>query len=168
MTQPFLNWGDSHNYFLAPGGDMEGDLTAAGWSLTGGAGTVAGNESADVTGNPADSMSLDLPAGSSAMTPAICVTAHDPELRFFALSSGKKGGTLNVSAYFVGSDGKAHLKDLADVKGGSDWSVTDPVKFHDVIQPGPNGNGSVQFVFTPGDKGDWQIDDLYIDPLKSQ
>lgn len=96
------------------------------------------------------------------------MTAHDPELRFFVLNSGKHGATLNVSAYFVGNDGKAHMKDLADVKAGSGWTLTDGVKFHDVIQPGANGNGSVQFVFTPSDKSDWQIDNLYIDPLKSQ
>ena len=65
LVRPFLPWNDSHSYFLAPGGSMESDLSAAGWSLTGGAGLVAGSESYDVTGTP-DSMSLGLPDGSSA------------------------------------------------------------------------------------------------------
>lgn len=168
-SQPFLNWGDSHNYFLAPAGDMESDLTTAGWSLTGGAGSVAGSEPYDVTGNPSDSMSLGLPDGSSATTPSICVTVHDPEFRFFVRNSGIPGSKLDVSAYFIGNDGKPHVKALADVKAHSDWTLTSPIKFHDAIQPGPDGTGSVSFIFTPSDaKGDWQIDDLYIDPLKSQ
>jgi hypothetical protein len=168
-SQPFLNWGDSHNYFLAPGGDMESDLSAFGWSLSGGAALVSGNEPWDVTGNPADSMSLALPAGSSAMTPSICVTVHDPELRFFLQNTGVPGSKLDVSAYFIGNDGTPHVKDLAKVKAHSDWALTSPIKFHDAIQPGPDGTGQVSFVFTPTDaKGNWQIDDLYIDPLKSQ
>jgi hypothetical protein len=67
-SQPFGPWGDGATYFLAPGGDMEGSLTDAGWSLSGGATQVAGSESSDVTGNPADASSLSLPAGSSAMS----------------------------------------------------------------------------------------------------
>ena len=168
-SQPFLNWGDSHNYFLAPGGNMESDLSAAGWSLAGGAGVVAGSESYDVTGNSADSMSLALPAGSSATTPAICVTIHDPELRFFASNSGDPKSSLGVSAFFVGNDGKPHLRALGNIQAGSDWTLTDPIKFVNAIQPGPDGSGQVSFVFTPnGANGNWQIDDLYIDPLKSQ
>jgi hypothetical protein len=168
-SQPFLSWGDSHNYFLAPGGNMENDLSAAGWSLSGDAGLVAGSESYDVTGNSADSTSLALPNGSSAQTPALCVTIHDPELRFFASNSGDPKASLSVSASFVGNDGKPHVKDLGKVHAGSDWTLTDPIKFKDAIQPGPNGSGQVSFVFTPnGANGNWQIDDLYIDPLKSQ
>ncbi len=168
-SQPFLNWGDSHQYFVAPGGNMESDLSAFGWSLTGGAGLVAGNEPYDVSGNSSDSMSLALPSGGSATTPAICVTIHDPELRFFVMNTGVPGAKLHLQASFVGNDGKPHLKDLGDVRARSSWRLTSPIKFHDAIQPGPDGTGLVSFVFTPRDaKGHWQIDDLYIDPLKSQ
>lgn len=186
-SQPFLKWHDSHDYFLAPGGDMESDLSGFGWTLYGNAGLVSGNEPWNVTGDTSDSMSLGLPAGSSAMTPAICVTIHDPELRFFALSSG--GGpkaALDVSAFFIGNDGKPHVKDLGVVSsdpgpgpgpgqhgpghgpGGHGWMVTDPISIKPAIQPGEDGTAQLSFIFTPKDKGDWQIDDLYIDPLKSQ
>jgi hypothetical protein len=43
------------------------------------------------------------------------------------------------------------------------------VLFKAAINPGPDGTGLVSFVFTPeDDKGNWQIDDFYVDPLKSQ
>ncbi len=167
--QPFLPWKDTHNYFLAPGGSMESDLTAAGWSLSGSAGLVAGSETFDVTGNPADSMSLGLPNGSSAQTPSICVTIHDPELRFFVRNTGQKDAVLKVTSLFLGNDGKVQTHDLGDVHAGSTWTLTNPLKFKDSIQPGPDGTGQVAFVFTPKDnKGSWQTDDLYIDPMKSQ
>jgi hypothetical protein len=169
-VQPFLPWNDSHRYFLAPGGSMESDLSSAGWSLSGGAGLVTGSESYDVTG-AADSSSLGLPDGSSARTPPICVTIHDPELRFFVANGGKKDAVLKVTSLFLGNDGKWHSHDLGDVRAnsGSEWTLTKPLKFKDSIQPGPDRTGQVSFVFTPkDDKGEWRIDDLYIDPLKSQ
>jgi hypothetical protein len=166
-VQPFLPWNDSNNYFLAPGGSMESNLSSTGWTLTGGAGLVSGSESYDVTGNPADSKSLGLPTGSSAQSAAICVTIQDPELRFFVMNTGNSAALLNVTSVFTGNDGKRHTMSLAAIHGGSSWSLSDPIKFKNSIQPGADGTGLVAFVFTPADKkGNWRIDDLYIDPIK--
>jgi hypothetical protein len=168
VAQPFLHWNDSHSYFLASGGSMESDPTAAGWSLSGNAGLVAGSEPYDLAGS-GDTTSLGLQNGSSAQTPPICVTIHDPELRFFASNTGKKDAVLKVTSLFLGTDGKPHTHDLGDVHAGSAWTLTQPLRFKDSIQPGPDGTGQVSFVFTPkDDHGNWQIDDLYVDPLKSQ
>ena len=166
-SRPFLPWGDSNQYFLAPGGNMESDLSAAGWSLSGAANLSAGSELFDVTRNPGDSHSLRLPTGSSALTPSICVTIQDPELRFFARNTGKTDAVLKVTSRFVGNDGKLHTKDLGDVHAGPTWALANPIKFKDSIQPGPYGTGQVAFTFTPKDgKGVWQIDDFYVDPIK--
>jgi hypothetical protein len=168
-SQPFLRWNDAHRYFLAPAGDMESGLSAAGWSLSGAAGLTAGNESYDVTSDPGDAGSLGLPTGSSATTPFICVTIHDPELRFFALNTGKRDAVLDVNALFLGNDGKLHTKDLGYLRAGGVWTVAQQLKFKDAIQPGPDGTGQVAFRFSPKDNtGNWRIDDLYVDPLKSQ
>ncbi len=168
-SQPFLAWGDSNSYFLAPAGDMESSPVAAGWSLTGGASLVAGSESSDVTGSATDSYSLRLANGAAATTPLICVTIHDPELRFFAMNTGDAAAALEVRASFVGNDGKLHTKDLGAVHAGADWSLSQPLKYKDAIQPGPDGTGYVSFTFAPNDAtGNWQIYDLYIDPIKSQ
>lgn len=142
-------------------------MSAAGWLLSGGAALVAGSESYDITGNKADSKSLGLPTGSSAQSPAICVTIQDPELRIFVTNTGKSSAVLNVTSVFTGNDGKTHTKNLASLHGRSSWSLSDPIKFKDSIQPGKDGTGSVAFIFAPADNtGNWRIDDFYIDPVK--
>jgi len=74
-------FGDQRQYFLAPGGDFEG--TPMGWELDGGARIAAGNEPFDVLGSGAGS--LQLPAGSSATSPAFCVDLNYPTFRFLAV-----------------------------------------------------------------------------------
>ena len=71
----FAQWGDQDQYTLAPNGDFEAAnfATASGWTLTGGAAQVAGNESFGVHAKT-DSHSLSLPAGATATTPSICVS----------------------------------------------------------------------------------------------
>jgi hypothetical protein len=169
-SQPFLNWNDSSSYFLAPNGDMEGSPSAAGWNLSGGASPVLGSELFDVTGHSSDAYSLGLPAGSSATTPPICVTIQDPQLRFFVRNTGDPKAQLTIQAVLLDpSSGKAKTVDLGTVKGSGDWTLSNPVLFKSAIQPGPDGTGLLAFSFSPKDNsGSWQIDDLYIDPIKNQ
>jgi hypothetical protein len=43
------------------------------------------------------------------------------------------------------------------------------VLFKAAIKPAADGTGLIAFTFSPKDgKGNWQMDDLYIDPIKSQ
>ena len=81
LTAPFTPWGDTSLYKLVPGGDFESG--AAGWTLAGGARTVAGSEPFAATGR-AGASSLYLPAGASATSPFTCVNAAYPTFRFFA------------------------------------------------------------------------------------
>src|SRR4051794_3038232 len=68
--QVFRPWSDSRNYVLAPDGGFEAG--AKGWSLSGGAQTVAGNESYNLNSS-ADRTALSLPPGSSAGSPPVCM-----------------------------------------------------------------------------------------------
>src|SRR6185369_3136951 len=86
-TQPFVQWGDWNNYFLATGGSFEG---ANSWSLSGGARVVAGNEPFYLNSR-SDSHSLVLPPGSSATTPAMCLAALSPHMRLLGLASDGSG-----------------------------------------------------------------------------
>jgi hypothetical protein len=81
LTQPFAPWGDSNYYKLVPGGDFEGSL--AGWTLTGGAKTVAGSEPFGATGSVGE-LSMYLPAGASVQSPFTCVDYAYPTFRLFA------------------------------------------------------------------------------------
>ena len=49
LTQPFKRWGDYANYKLVGGGSFENGAT--GWTLSGGAKVVSGNESYKVGGS---------------------------------------------------------------------------------------------------------------------
>ena len=168
LSQPFLPWNDSSQYFLAPAGSMENDPTAAGWQLSGGAGLANGNEPFDVTGNPLDSSSLALPAGSSATTPWICATRSDPYIRFFAQNTGSGSSQLEVDALYYNNGGKLMSKNVAMLSAGASWSPSDQIRVLNAIKPGPDGTAQIAFQFTPVGSGSWSMDDLYIDPLKSQ
>jgi hypothetical protein len=82
-SKVFSQFGDQKSYFLAPDGGFEagGD----GWGLDGSS-VVDGNESFNLNGAD-DSKSLSLPSGSSATSPAVCVTRKHPQFRFVAKHS---------------------------------------------------------------------------------
>ena len=166
-SQPFLNWGDSNQYFLAQGGAMESDLTAAGWQLSGGAGLAAGNEPWNVT-SPADSSSLQLPPGSSAISAPVCVTIHDPFFRAFTQSQGSQTGQLQVDALFTGNNGMQMVKRIGYLSANGAWALSSPVSFVNSIQPGQDGLASLSFRFTVVGNATFSLDDLYVDPIKSQ
>lgn len=69
--------GDTADYSVAPGGDFE--RGTAGWTLTRGAKIVSGNERLGVTRG---SRSLQMPLGSSALSPEFCVDESHPHFRF--------------------------------------------------------------------------------------
>jgi hypothetical protein len=170
-TQPLLPLGDSNNYFLLSGSSFEGDTT--GWSFDGGASVVGVNESFFING-ASDSQSLALPTDASATTPEVCVTVESPTLRFFALNTGAKDAKLTVSLNFTDKDGKPRtqkLKDIGTDKTNGSWTLSEPLKFLGPINSilDHNGKANVSFTFQPKDaKGNWQIDELYVDPIKNQ
>jgi len=167
LVQPFLPWHDHGSYFLAPGGDFE--AAPAGWGLTGGAQIVAGNEPSHVNA-AGDANSLSLPTGSSAASPQICVTIHSPNIRLFAMNGGSARSMLGVNVNYTDKRGVARSSSIAMLRGGSSWSLSSQLQFISRIAPIVGGHGQtwVSFTFRPTTGGAWQIDDLYVDPLKSQ
>lgn len=167
LVQPFLRWHDQGQYFLAPGGDFE--ATPAGWTLAGGAAVVPGNETFHVNA-AGDANSLSLPTGSSATSPQICVTIHSPNLRLFSMNGGTPRSMLGVSVNYTDRRGLARTMSIGTLRGGSSWSVSAQILFISRIAPvvGAHGQTWVSFTFKPTTGGAWQIDDFYVDPLKSQ
>jgi hypothetical protein len=158
LTEPFAPWSDTNPYKAVPGGNFEGTL--AGWTLTGGAHVVSGNESFGVAGG---THSLYLPAGASATTPLTCVDAAYPTARFFA----KNGGLLsNVVVTLLYKD---PVLGLVPIPAGtaalsSSWKPTLPMLTLSAI-PGLLNGGTAQVAmrFTAL-LGPSQIDDIYVDP----
>ena len=166
LEQPFTPWLDPFSYTLVPDGGVEAG--AAGWTLTGSAGVVEGNEPFQV-GSAGDHRSLSIPNGSSATTPAVCVGVEHPTLRFFARNSGSFLSSLQVSVVFEDVAGIQTSLPIGVVAGGS-WSPTLPMPVvANVLSLLSGGETAVAFRFTPvGFGGSWRIDDVYVDPYNSR
>ncbi|MFL5981305.1 MAG: hypothetical protein ACJ74D_01745 [Gaiellaceae bacterium] len=157
-SQPFAPWGDYKSYTFGANGGLENG--SSGWSLSGPARVVRGNESYYVHSRYDDS-SLSLSAGSVVYTPKLCMGTTSTWLRFFARSSND--GTVRVQVVLRNLLGDVlAIVQISDLSPGQSW------------QPGPDilnldsllglvGVSSIQLKFIALD-GTVQIDDVYVDP----
>lgn len=162
--QVFEPWGDTNHYVLAPDGGFEAG--GLGWSLGGGAKAVDGNESFFLN-DSADSKSLALPAGSSAVSPSICMSIDTPSFRLLARNSGDPASYLKVEATYL-LLGLLRTKTLATVKAGPSWAPTQQMSTVLTLSTvvGTLVPSAIQIRITPvGSGGSWQVDDLYVDPF---
>lgn len=156
-SQVFLPWLDLANYVPAPGGAAE---SADGWSLSGDARIVPGNEPWNV-GDAADASALSIPAGSSATTDTTCVGIDHPTLRFFSKGFGL--GTLKVDVLFETSTGDV-VSAPVGLMTPSGWTPTPVMPIAASLLPLlPGEMTPVQFRFTAIGAG-FTIDDVYVDP----
>jgi hypothetical protein len=166
LSRPFLPWLDPMQYTLAPRGNFESGTS--GWTLKGGAAVVTGNEPWKVSGP--GSRSLYLPSGSSAMTPPICVETLDPTVRYFAKNRGLVAlSSLVVEVVLLDNYGRPVLTLPAGVHTGlGSWHPSLPgVALLNLTAVLNGGKANVKFRFRPlGLGAKWQIDDVYVDPLK--
>lgn len=164
-SQIFAPWLDFSNYILAPNGSFE--LGSKGWSLSGGAGVVSGNEPFLPTG----SHSLALPSGSTAMSPTVCLGTKQLYIRFFGSDLGGTDGGLRVRVYWYGLLNQllGH-SDFAVFAPGGPWAPSGQINSSGgLLAPLPVvallSSSSARIEITPlGSGSHWQIDDLYIDP----
>lgn len=162
--QVFKPWGDNHFYVLAPDGGFEAG--GAGWSLSGGAATVAGNESFFLN-DPADKRSLSLPSGSSAVSPPICMSLDTPIFRLVARNTGSPSAGLKVEASYK-LLGLVRTKTVSTVTAGKNWAPAQEMSTVLTLSTvvGTLIPSAIQIKITPvGSGGNWQVDDLYIDPF---
>jgi hypothetical protein len=165
VSRPFLRWLDPVSYTLAPDGGFEAG--ARGWQLRGGAAVADGNESFRLSG-PGDS-SLFLPSGSSATSPAMCVETLDVFARYVAKNRGLVAlSSLRVDAIVKDSAGNTFVLPAGVNTGGSSWAPSlQAAALLNVLGLLNDGRVTVSFRFQPVGLGaKWQIDDLYVDPLK--
>ena len=160
LGQPFAPWGDSSDYALIDNGGLENADT--GWSLSGGAQVVAGNEPF-YANDPSDGFSLSLPRGSSAVTPPICISQQSPLFRFFDSSDGSDGAGLKVEVLFANANGKVRSPTVARIDGTGVWGPSDPLPVVADQQLGPAETTEVAVRFTARG-GAWAVDDVFVDP----
>ena len=150
LSQPFAPWLDPSSYELAPGGDFE----SAAWSLNGGAQRVPGSEPFAATGT-LGSWSLSLPAGASAQSPATCVDAAYPTIRFFTSGTG----LVAVSVVYRNITIPAGVALATGDWAPSLVALTDSA----LVAAASDGSAQVSIQLT-GILGDVRVDDVFVDP----
>jgi hypothetical protein len=143
--QVFSAWGDPRSYVLVPDGDFAAGGT--GWTLEDGAAVVSG--------------SLSLPAGSSAVSPSLCISRETPFFRTMARDGGTAGSRLQVEILYDGLETARNRVVGGDHQG--DWDPTQPVAQNNGLAT-LDGDGSVRVRITAVG-GTWRVDDFYIDPF---
>jgi hypothetical protein len=163
--QPFLPWADPANYVLAPSGTFE--QGSSGWTLSGNASVVSGNESFYVHA-AGESSSLSLPSGSSATSDSMCVGIEHPTLRIFARNSGSLLSTLKVEVLFEDAGGAVRALPIGLLVAGSQWqpSAVMPIIVN-LLPLLPGERTAVAFRFSASG-GKWKIDDVYVGPYRSR
>jgi hypothetical protein len=150
LSTPFAPWLDPASYELAPGGDFE----SSSWSLHGGAARVPGSERFAATGTLGSS-ALSLPAGATAQSPATCVDAAYPTVRFFTSGTG----LVAVSVVY----GDLVLPAGVAVAAGG-WSPS-PVSLTSSALVALTSDGSAQVSLRLTTLlGDVRVDDVFVDP----
>lgn len=164
-AQPvFSPWGDHHSYVLVSDGGFESG--GRGWDLSGGARTVAGNESHYVN-ETGDSRSLSLPAGSSATSPPVCMSLDTPIFRVFASNAGASSSRLRIEAVYR-LLGLVRTRTESTVLSGPSWGPSQQMSTVLTLSTivGTLIPSAVQIRFVPLDsRGEWRVDDLYVDPF---
>jgi hypothetical protein len=160
---PFRPWADPMDYVLVPNGIAEGGRH---WDLDGAAAVESGNERFYVHGRD-EERSIALPAGSSATTGAICVGIEHPTLRFFARNRGSALSVLLVEVLFEDAWGRVRSLPIGALSAGREWAPTLPLPIVVNLLPLlPGQRTAVAFRFTPYGGGDWNLDDVYVDPWR--
>jgi hypothetical protein len=171
-TRPFAPWNDYAKYAFVPNGGFESG--ASGWTLTGGARVVPGNESFSVHSSR-DRYSLSMPPGSTATTSPMCISLFSGKMRFFTANSGAPGSRIRVDVFYNGGLGRLlggvgrllGLSEYGYVAAGPTWQPSPEIGMLGGTLP--LLTSSVQFRFTALDAGgEYRLDDVYLDPFLSR
>jgi hypothetical protein len=164
-SQVFSPWNDSNAYYLGPNGGFESGSN--GWSLSGGASVVSGNQPFFASG----SHSLILPSGSTATSPVICLGPKNVAIRMFGADVGGTDSGLHVRVLWYGLlNMLLGSSDYNTFASGNGWAPTSSVTStggFNLLVP-IVGSTSARLQLSPiGSVSNWRIDDVYVDPWAS-
>lgn len=155
LSQPFASTTDFNWYAYVPGESVD-SFAATGWALSGGAQIVQTQHADGATGSV-----LDLPSGSKAVSPVMCVNADYAQAKA-EVRNLAGGGGVGVYVACEGTNTWANPQHSGDLHGvGAGWGLSDQVN----LQPGKqSGWQLVQFTLEPnGDKNEFQVYDLAVE-----
>jgi hypothetical protein len=158
-TQPFRPWSDYARYAQVPDGGFEHG--AAGWKLAGAAKVVAGNNPFFLRDRD-DRSSLQLPAGSSATSPPMCIGLLSSKMRFVA--TGSEGSRLRVQILYRGIlSSTLGVLDGGTIDSSGAWAPSPEVGMLGGVLPLLTQSVQFRLVATSGTS---RVDDLFLDPWK--
>jgi hypothetical protein len=153
LTQPFLSARDGNWYTLTPG-ETAGSFNGAGWTLSGGASIKTGQAGAGSV--------LDLPSGSQAVSPPMCVASDYPTARTMVRDvAGAQG--VHIYVAYAGTKTADQAQDVGQVHGQqSAWTLSNTFNIHPGNLPGWQ---LMRFTLVPdGQSSDYQVYNFYVDP----
>lgn len=156
FSQPFSSFKDANWYTLAPGESVN-SFDGTGWTLSGGANLVTTTLADGSTGTV-----LDLPAGATAVSPPMCVSAAYPKARA-QVRDLVGGASIHLFVQYTNTPSWEKPIAAGTFAGQTQWSNTQPLDLH----PGDlYGWQQEVFTLTGGPKGstDAQVYDFYVDP----
>jgi hypothetical protein len=154
LSQVFLPAGDTNYYTPAPG-QTAGGFVGTGWKLVGGARIVTATRGS--SGHV-----LDLPPGSMAESPNICVTSLYKTARMMVRSM-VGGGALSFRVSYAATDTWTNPLQTGQVQGNKTaWTLSNSVE----LEPNSiSGWQIVRLTLVPqGSQSGFQIYDLELDP----
>jgi hypothetical protein len=162
LSQPFWGFKDTRHYVLAPGGDFS-DAGGAGWQFFGGARIVD-----DIRPDGTVGGSLYMPSGSTAVSPVMCVDMTYPTARLWARTLGGDGD-VDFSVSYASTKSELKPQSVGHVRGDArGWKLSGDVHIKPELAGRAYGWRRVAFVLTAGGRtGEFQIDDIYVDPRAS-
>jgi hypothetical protein len=158
FTQPFAPAHDNHWYTLMPG-ESAGNFDGSGWTFTGGAGIITTTLADGSVGSV-----LEMPSGSTAVSPVMCVTSAYPTARTMVRNvTGGDGVHFRVG--YEGTQTWVKPQETGQFHGGghAGWTLSGNINVHPANDV--NGWQPVQFTLVAGGHdSDFQVYDFYVDP----
>jgi hypothetical protein len=171
IENPFTQFGDYADYVLAPDGNF--DNSVSGWQFAGGARVVETDKG----------RSLQMPDGSTAISPSMCLDLHFPTFRMYHktikhdnhLAVGKRDKSeLKVEVVYLNIE-KPKWEKMAKFKGKDgvsapgDYMLSEPIDLKPEIGGKLPGARQAALRFTVEDVEDGEsilLDDVYVDPMR--
>jgi hypothetical protein len=155
LSQLFLSYNDTSWYTLLAGETTNG-FDGDGWQLGGGAQIII-TQLSDGQVGPV----LDLPGGSVAVSPPVCVSSSFTTARTMMRTPARNDG---VSVYISSADAAWNgLRNLGQVRGsGTEWTAPDSLSLQPAIR---GGWQRVRFTLVPrGARSEYQLYNFGLDP----
>jgi hypothetical protein len=162
FAQPFEALKDSNYYTLVEGSEFNGPNE--GWELKNGAEVVEGTRPDGSSGGV-----LDLPSGSYAVSPPVCVTLQYPTARAY-VEDVQGGGGVIVGVYYAGAKTGPAGQPVAQLnaKKGAGWELSSPFNVKPQLGGSEEGVREVRFIYANTTRNsDFHLSGLYVDPRMS-